>query len=298
MSAPPPRPVSAASGIPGLPPRPDLPDRSSRPLLVVLALCVLVAIALSALAIDSLLDEPLRASPASPTSAAEPTPEPEPSPSASPPAATAAEIGPFRFLDRTSQGPVRWNPCEAVTYAVDARDAPGWVVRDLERALGEVSDATGIRFRSKGDTAESFALAHRRMRFDDRGPDVVILWVEQERYDAIRKRLSSRRPTLAFALPIPGDYGTLGEYVGAVVVMSERTFASPASRGFAYRWSHGVVLLHELGHVMGLAHVKRDAEQLMYAGPSPVLDVTSYGTGDLEGLRRLGADRGCPGADR
>jgi len=44
------------------------------------------------------------------------------------------------------------------------------------------------------------------------------------------------------------------------------------------------ILLHEFGHVLGLAHVSSSAE-LMYDGPGDRFD---YGRGDLEGLRRLG----------
>ena len=52
------------------------------------------------------------------------------------------------------------------------------------------------------------------------------------------------------------------------------------------------VLLHELGHIMGLDHV-HDPDQLMYSGRHPNVFLHDYGTGDLEGLRRLGMDAGC-----
>ncbi len=45
------------------------------------------------------------------------------------------------------------------------------------------------------------------------------------------------------------------------------------------------ILVHELGHVLGLAHVDDDT-QLMYGGN---LVRTDLGDGDLEGLARLGA---------
>ena len=48
------------------------------------------------------------------------------------------------------------------------------------------------------------------------------------------------------------------------------------------------VLLHELGHLVGLAHVD-DQGEIMYADG---VTRTSYGAGDLDGLARLGAG-GC-----
>jgi hypothetical protein len=204
-----------------------------------------------------------------------------------------AEVGAYRFLNEWSQGPVRWDPCDPITYEVNARAAPRWVVRDLGKALREVTAATGIRFETRGRTSEDFATAFERIRFTSEGSDLVFLWVGAERYREIRERIGSRRPSIAFALPLPGDYATRGQYVGAVVVMSESTFSSPYQQGFRYRYSHGVVLLHELGHVMGLGHVKKDDDQLMHTGGTTEWDLTTYGSGDLEGLRLLGAEQGC-----
>ncbi len=50
------------------------------------------------------------------------------------------------------------------------------------------------------------------------------------------------------------------------------------------------VILHEVGHVLGLAHVN-DPNQLMYPRGS---HVTDYGPGDLAGLARLGASTCAP----
>jgi predicted Zn-dependent protease len=50
------------------------------------------------------------------------------------------------------------------------------------------------------------------------------------------------------------------------------------------------VVLHELGHVVGLAHVD-DARELMYRDN---VGQTSFGSGDLTGLAALGRGR-CVG---
>jgi hypothetical protein len=47
-------------------------------------------------------------------------------------------------------------------------------------------------------------------------------------------------------------------------------------------------MVHEIAHVIGLAHVP-DRNEVMF----PVAGMWRLGDGDLEGLRRLGAASGC-----
>jgi hypothetical protein len=86
-----------------------------------------------------------------------------------------------------------------------------------------------------------------------------------------------------------GLFADQDQYFGGIIVMDAD---ATATRGFGYRYAHGSVLLHELGHIMGLDHV-RDPDQLMYSGRRPNFSVSVFGAGDLEGLRRLGEDAGC-----
>ena len=56
--------------------------------------------------------------------------------------------------------------------------------------------------------------------------------------------------------------------------------------GYAPGASHGNVLLHELGHVMNLAHVD-DAREIMRPQGYVAQAVLDYGPGDSMGLRML-----------
>jgi hypothetical protein len=87
--------------------------------------------------------------------------------------------------------------------------------------------------------------------------------------------------------------------------LSSRSAASPAPCG---NWNRGVgvrvveraangsreLLLHELGHAVGLAHpLIDDPNEIMY--PRLTTKAAAWGAGDLAGLRAVGASGGCLG---
>ena len=59
-----------------------------------------------------------------------------------------------------------------------------------------------------------------------------------------------------------------------------------ADLGFVHGFSHGSVLLHELGHVMNLHHVA-DEREIMCPGAPAVRTPLDFGLGDSCGLREL-----------
>jgi predicted Zn-dependent protease len=66
---------------------------------------------------------------------------------------------------------------------------------------------------------------------------------------------------------------------------------SKFSWGFGRGATRGALLLHEIGHALGLMHVGVTS-QTMY--PSVVSRAsTGFNTGDLAGLRKLGRSAGC-----
>ena len=281
---------------PTLPPRPDQ-GRRSTPLFTAFVLAFLVAIVLGVLAVSSLLKEPadLRdlaaSSSAIPSSIPVATPTPSPALSPAAPTSRPRVDGSFRFLERVGGAPVRWNPCDTITYAVNAAGVTSPVRPDLREALRRVTRATGIGFRSVGTTRETFIRAYQRMRYEGviRKAELILIWVDHDAYLAILRRLNDPRPSIAFAKTMAGLFAHQDQYFGGIVVMDAD---ATATRGFGYRYAHGSVLLHELGHIMGLNHV-RDPDQLMYSGRHPNFSVRTFGQGDLEGLRRRGADAGC-----
>jgi len=277
-----------------IPPRPDrhaVEDEAASPrLLVAFVVATLVAILLGGLAVASLLRGPsdTRDDAAGTLSPTSPTVSVAPSPS---PSARPKVDGAFKFQKRVGGEPVRWNPCDEITYAVNTAGATSSIRSDLREALARVTRATGIEFRSFGTTRETFFRAYRRMRYESviGRTELIMIWVDHDGYRGILQQLQDPRPSIAFAKAMAGVTVDQDQYFGGIIVMDAE---ATARRGFTDRYTDGSVLLHELGHIMGLDHVK-DPDQLMYSGRFPTFGLHDFGPGDLEGLRRLGIDAGC-----
>ncbi|MCC5951415.1 MAG: peptidase [Acidimicrobiia bacterium] len=188
--------------------------------------------------------------------------------------------GAYAFTGTQDDGrqPVAYDPCRPIPVVLNNRTAPPGGLDLVTEALAEVSRATGLRFVVEGTTGETpVALrdAYQPERYGDRWAPVLIAWSD------------------ARELPeLGGDVAGIGGstwvstrggpdvYVTGIVALDGPTLAQ-------YRPSiiRGTIL-HELGHLVGLAHVD-DRSQLMYHGNEA--NVITFGPGDRAGLARLGS---------
>ncbi|HEV8565185.1 MAG TPA: matrixin family metalloprotease [Actinomycetota bacterium] len=203
-----------------------------------------------------------------------------------------APRGSFRFLDRTAAGlPVRWNPCEPIHYVANLEDAPVGALEDLQGAARRVSEATGIEFVYDGET-EATVEFQTHVRYivstmqGGRWLPVLVIWLPHDEF----MLLDSQEGVVAFAHPQPGPADLEDQYVsGLIVVDAEAGLPS----GFDYRFSDGLVLMHELGHLVGLGHVTDPSELMFTSQRLPGNPISDWGPGDREGLRELGREAGC-----
>jgi hypothetical protein len=200
--------------------------------------------------------------------------------------------GTFRFLARSAAGlPVRWNPCEPIHYATNLADAPAGALEDLQGAIRQVSRATGIAFAYDGETGVTLEFQNHNGYFIStrEGGEwlpVLVTWLPHDEF----LTWASQQGAVAFAYPRPGSSELEDQYVSGVVVVDA---GAGLPSGFDYRFSDGLVLMHELGHLVGLAHVS-DPNELMYTSQRlPGHAIDDWGPGDLEGLRELGRNAGC-----
>jgi hypothetical protein len=248
---------------PPVPFRPDLvtvevPPRRRFPVWVV-AVCVLLALSLGAVALAPLFQ------------------------------GTKPTEGPgFLFLDRTDQGaPTRWNPCEPIHYVVNASLAPPGSIADVHEAVRRISSATGISFVYEGITDEEASI-HREFfqpdRYGPRWAPVLIAWADPDDSDIPFVR--GDRVAAGVAVPVIPSTRFEDVYVSGWIAINADDTNPP---GFDLPGEQGPVILHELGHLMGLGHVKTAGELMNPSGGG----VTDLAAGDREGLRELGASGGC-----
>jgi hypothetical protein len=203
--------------------------------------------------------------------------------------------GEFVFIGTSPDGPLRWNPCQPIRYEVNLTHAPPGAMEDVRGAIERVSEATGIPFVEVGTTLRTVdqqmgRAFQSRIPGEERYYPLLIEWVEHEHFDFV----ADTDKAAAFGIPWRGNGELARTYVSGAIAMDAGEDLPP---GFRERYSRGVILMHELGHVMGLGHVGSPDEVMWSPDESdeklPNLFQTQWGAGDLEGLSALGREAGC-----
>lgn len=224
--------------------------------------------------------------PSDPSSRSGPLPgvEAAPAPLGSPPP-PPPEGGPHGFVTLQADGvtPVAYDPCRPLHYTIQAASAPAGGEELVRGAVDRLAEATGLQFVYDGPTDEA-AVAERPAfqpdRYGDRWAPVLIDWQTEEENPDLAGDLVGEAGSAAASL---GD-GPL-VFVTGTVTLDATQLPGILEQEDGVETVRAIVL-HELGHLVGLAHVD-DATQLMY--PETRSGVTDFAAGDLTGLARLGS---------
>ncbi|MBW3661566.1 MAG: cell wall-binding repeat-containing protein [Actinobacteria bacterium] len=183
------------------------------------------------------------------------------------------------FLNLTQNGdPVRYDPCSPIPWVFNPDHAPANGLEDVKEGFARISAVSGLDFVYEGETDEPVNAGGRPLvqpdRYGNRWAPVLVGWT----------------PNLGPTGLGGSAYGPEGVYVtGGLALNASDTL--PSGYGPGGTW--GDVIVHEMGHMLGLDHVG-DVREIMF----PVLlagdaepPAFVFGDGSELGLRVLAT--GC-----
>jgi hypothetical protein len=197
----------------------------------------------------------------------------------------------FRFMsvEAGTGEPVRYDACEPIHYVINPSLAPIDGVADVHKAIEVMGEVTGLKFIYDGETDEVFThdrQPYQRDRYGDRWAPILIGWSAEPLQIEGTASAAPGQP-----IGVGGSIAFMNGAGHPVFVSGVAQFDpnQKLASGFGGE-TWGQVMLHELGHVVGLDHVA-DPNALM--NDFLRLRPATWTIGERAGLWELGIGNTC-----
>lgn len=196
-----------------------------------------------------------------------------------------------------------WDPCLPVRYVVNPGNQPAGGLKAIQKAVATVSAATGLKFEYAGRTREKYSADradYQPLRYPEQWAPILITWETDKQFNR-NLRASGESSSLSRVVGWGGPRAIVvrrGDSESSEAFIISGTVTLRASYlGRLMRNGDGAtaraIIIHELGHVVGLDHVK-SRSQVMNA----TTRVTRLGAGDRYGFARAGSRTCAAVSDR
>jgi hypothetical protein len=169
-------------------------------------------------------------------------------------------------------------------------NAPAGQEAVVSSVVTELSRLTGLQFVYDGRTTELAGSdqrpSYQPSRYGRRWAPVLVSWTDPDRVPKLSGGVIGLGGGAAASLNRSPQ-----TYVSGIVYLDAPQFRSDAARSGTQQRALRAIVLHEFGHLLGLAHVS-DPAAIMY--PEAHLTVTDYSPGDLRGLHALATGHCAP----
>lgn len=201
---------------------------------------------------------------------------------------------------------VRWAPCLTLngktrTHVIHYRVNPAGKasrIKLAKKGIGRLEAATGLTFAYDGKTSYIPHNATRGGQLIFQALDMeqkahvplVIAWAKQGSGKGASNLLDSGEAGKGTVSWRSGAASQLRINDGAVII--RRDAGTLLNHGYGTGGTVGSLILHELGHAVGLEHATPDSGEIM----APVIDNVTpgdYAAGDRRGLAKVGRSAGC-----
>ena len=200
------------------------------------------------------------------------------------PAVVSPDRGTYAFLlhqEGAPDDPVTWNPCQPIHYEINRAGGPPGAVQLVEQAVERAQEASGLVFQYDGETNARPRWHSPALPILGADRPVLISWARATEVP----ELSGNVAGIGGSVPHRNHNGWL-RYTTGGVTLDVDSFASLTGQPEGEAEQRAIIL-HEIGHLLGLDHVA-DSAELMNGRNVGLLD---YGSGDLAGLAKLGRGR-------